>query len=64
MPDKKTVTIYAYKYNSGGVPKEAPAVVFVTAAAKDRELVKAAGAGVDLHFPLLPFYFEKRVQDL
>ena len=62
--NKKTVTIYAYKYNSGGVPKEAPAVVFVTAAAKDRELVKAAGAGVDLHFPLLPFYFEKRVQDL
>jgi hypothetical protein len=62
--NKKTVTIYAYKYNSNGVPKEDKKIVFVTRAADDQGLKNITKKDEDLHFPLLPYFFEERMSNL
>jgi len=62
--NKKSVTICAYRYNSGGVPKEDKKIVFVTRAADDQGLKNITKKGEDLHFPLLPYFFEERMKNL
>lgn len=60
----KSVNIYAYWFDSSGVPKEDKKTVFVTAAAKDESLTKIMAKGESRHFALLPFYFEERLKGL
>jgi hypothetical protein len=62
--NKRPVTIYAYRYNSAGVPTEDKKIVFVTRAADDQGLKNITKKHEHLHIPLLPYFFEKRISHL
>jgi hypothetical protein len=59
IKNNQPVTIHAYTAGTAGYPKPDNKTAFVTYAKQEPKL-----KGTDLHFTLLPFYFEERLRNL